>query len=271
MLTSFIYIIIAFIIPIGIGVGLCWLIIYWKRQKPKVIGDQGEREIKGILEGLPSEYKAFNNVVMTNKKSSTQIDHIVVSKYGVFVIETKNYLGDIYGNDDREKWTQMIVNDVTYASNMKTYTYVTKNHMYNPVKQCRGHMFAVKRILERWPYLPVVPIVVFTNRANISNITTRGIVINKRELAGKILSYKTQYLTDDDVRDVCKLIDLYNVNDYIDEKTHVENIESARNARFQIVRAGKCPECGGLLVKREGKFGSFWGCSNYPKCKYTTE
>lgn len=47
-------------------------------------------------------------------KGSTQIDHIVVSKYGVFAIETKNYRGEIYGDDNREKWTQIIVTEVTY-------------------------------------------------------------------------------------------------------------------------------------------------------------
>lgn len=31
----------------------------------------------------------------------------------------------------------------------------------------------------------------------------------------------------------------------------------------------KCPECDGYLVEREGKFGKFLGCSNYPKCTYT--
>nr|WP_313978828.1 topoisomerase DNA-binding C4 zinc finger domain-containing protein [uncultured Prevotella sp.] len=32
---------------------------------------------------------------------------------------------------------------------------------------------------------------------------------------------------------------------------------------------GICPRCGGSLIHKEGKYGSFWGCSNYPKCRYT--
>ena len=32
-----------------------------------------------------------------------------------------------------------------------------------------------------------------------------------------------------------------------------------------------CPLCGGMLVERKGKYGTFWGCSNYPKCHYTKE
>jgi len=30
-----------------------------------------------------------------------------------------------------------------------------------------------------------------------------------------------------------------------------------------------CPKCGGNLVERIGKYGKFYGCSNYPKCQYT--
>ena len=44
----------------------------------------------------------------------TQIDHIVVSKFGVFAIETKNYRGEIYGNDNIQEWKQIIVTKVTY-------------------------------------------------------------------------------------------------------------------------------------------------------------
>ena len=29
-----------------------------------------------------------------------------------------------------------------------------------------------------------------------------------------------------------------------------------------------CPECGGDLVQRKGRYGTFVGCANYPKCKY---
>lgn len=34
-------------------------------------------------------------------------------------------------------------------------------------------------------------------------------------------------------------------------------------------KSGVCPKCGGELIMREGKYGSFIGCSNFPKCRYT--
>ena len=33
--------------------------------------------------------------------------------------------------------------------------------------------------------------------------------------------------------------------------------------------ASVCPECGGKLREKNGQYGSFIGCSNYPKCRYT--
>jgi restriction system protein len=46
------------------------------------------------------------------------------------------------------------------------------------------------------------------------------------------------------------------------EYTHLTKIENNQEQK-------RCPKCGGKLIKREGKYGKFWGCSNYPKCKYT--
>jgi ssDNA-binding Zn-finger/Zn-ribbon topoisomerase 1 len=33
----------------------------------------------------------------------------------------------------------------------------------------------------------------------------------------------------------------------------------------------KCPECGGKMIPRNGKYGKFWGCNNYPDCKGTRD
>ena len=78
-------------------------------------GKEGEKWVHNILMELPDEYYVMDDVVMNTVRGTTQIDHIVISKYGVFVIETKNYRGSIFGNDESKKWTQRIVTDVTYT------------------------------------------------------------------------------------------------------------------------------------------------------------
>lgn len=56
-------------------------------------------------------YHRLNNVTLPlSNGGSTQIDHVIVSKYGIFVIETKNYKGWIYGNEKQRQWTQAFAN-----------------------------------------------------------------------------------------------------------------------------------------------------------------
>lgn len=221
-----------------------------------------------ILMQLPDEYYVFKDVILKTKKGTTQIDHIVVSKYGVFAIETKNYRGEIYGDDNRRYWTQIIVTDVTY-DNGKTYTYVTKNRFYNPVKQSLSHMYTIKEYLADWPHVKVVPIVVFTGDASFKVVETRNCVIYDYDLLDTIQSYKTIYLNDDSLQDVVNRINISNVRETVDNKAHLQNLRTAASEVNDKIASGVCPKCGGRLVARNGKYGQFWGCSNYPKCKFT--
>lgn len=38
---------------------------------------------------------------------------------------------------------------------------------------------------------------------------------------------------------------------------------------FQKGKIENCPQCGGALRRRSGKFGEFYGCSNFPQCRFT--
>lgn len=74
-----------------------------------VRGKKGELNVKLRLRMLSSEkYKIINNLFISNNGQTTQIDHVVVSEYGIFVIETKNYKGWIYGGAKSDFWTQNI-------------------------------------------------------------------------------------------------------------------------------------------------------------------
>lgn len=89
-------------------------------------GKYSERLVRNKIQKLPEEYVVFNNLLFEDNEHSTQIDHIVVSPYGVFVIETKGYKGWISGGENSEYWTQTI--------------YKSKHQFYNPIKQNAGHV-----------------------------------------------------------------------------------------------------------------------------------
>ncbi|MCR8923134.1 NERD domain-containing protein [Dasania sp. GY-MA-18] len=81
-----------YLIPLAITAGIL--------QSPWFKGLFGELQINLLLKLFLSKnkYHLFNNVTLASEDGSTQIDHLLISKYGVFVIETKNMKGWIFGS-----------------------------------------------------------------------------------------------------------------------------------------------------------------------------
>ena len=83
---------------------------------------------------LPSKYYIrFQNVTLKTRDGTTQIDHVIVSRYGVFCIETKNMTGWIFGNADNRQWTQKI--------------YRQSYRFQNPLRQNYKHVRALESLL----------------------------------------------------------------------------------------------------------------------------
>jgi hypothetical protein len=80
----------------------------------------------------PSTYLILNNIILssTGNTSVTQIDHIVVSRYGIFCIETKSTTGWIFGSTDQQFWTKVFYK--------KRYT------LANPIRQNYCHIKAIE-------------------------------------------------------------------------------------------------------------------------------
>ena len=261
--------ILLFIIIFAGIIGLCIYVRWYNSPEQK--GKRGEKRVHKILSMLPPGYLVLDDVILELDKGTTQIDHIVVSKYGVFVIETKNYVGEIYGDDNRQEWTQIIATNVVFRRKWyKTYTYISKNYFYNPIKQSLAHIFAIKKVLKEWSGLIVVPIVVFTGNSVLRDVQSNYHVIYDDNLLTTIFSHRTICLSDKDVTAVISRLTAKNVRSIVDNKTHVNNVYAARYKNDLKIASGICPKCGGRLVLRNGAYGDFLGCSNYPKCKFTT-
>lgn len=77
--------------------------------KPRIKGYFGEKSVSLFISGLDElKYKVINNIMLRVNGKTSQIDHIIVSNYGIFVIETKNYKGWITGNEYDDYWRQTI-------------------------------------------------------------------------------------------------------------------------------------------------------------------
>jgi hypothetical protein len=223
-------------------------------------GEFGERSVSRRLKGLPTDkYIIFNDVILPTKTGTTQIDHIVISIYGVFVIETKFYKGWIVGGEDNEYWTQKI--------------YGKKHRFYNPILQNGGHIRKLKRLLSNFVNIPFFPIVTFSKQANLKIKTTYSRVTYWNDLVSEIKSHSTERLSWNEVNEIGSVIQL-SMLDSKDKKIRKQHNRNVKMARFQkqtMIEFGKCPRCGGSLVLRNGQYGRFYGCSNYPACKFTQE
>lgn len=222
---------------------------------PQLKGVLGEQNTAAILSLLDRDkYHVINNVVLQSGNYTSQIDHVVVSDYGIFVIETKNYKGWIVGNENDEYWTQVI--------------YQRKERLYNPLRQNAGHIRALESCLAEYPYLSYHSIVVFNSRAELK-VNTHKNVIYTRHLVSTIRSYNEVKISEADKHHIHKKILESNKAASFNKRAHIKEIKTSIQKREHLKRSNLCPLCGSSLILREGKYGKFLGCSSYPRCKYT--
>ncbi len=225
---------------------LCILMdVYYK----KFIGMAGEFWVKRELKKLSDEYLVINDIMIKTKDGSThQIDHVVISKYGIFVIETKQYNGYIKGNDYDKRWL---------IKNGKKKIYVN-----NPLHQNYGHVKSLEEILNL-PEENFISLVCIPSRATVSVKSNN--VTRIYDLIDKITSYKEDII--ENPNEIYEIINNLNITDKVERKVHVKNAREIKSNKDEELK-NKCPKCGGELIKRNGKYGEFMGCSNFPKCRF---
>lgn len=222
--------------------------------RPQLLGYVGEGYISELLSSLPRDkYIVLDNILLETDRGTTQIDHVIVSIYGVFVIETKNYHGTIIGSRTGENWIHKL--------HGRNYT------IYNPFMQNHGHIMSLQRILNI-PLNKFIGIVVFVQACNVEGDATQC-VIHSSQLIGVINQFNRVILSVQEMNILATIIAKNSHNGFWDRVNHVVNTQEKIRMKEKQVRQGICPKCYGTLVQKNGKFGLFLGCSNYPNCKYT--
>lgn len=202
-------------IPVSLFVlaGLGWFYL----NRTMVYGWIGEFGLRKIyLRRLPEEYVIINDLLLETADGRThQIDHVIVSPYGIFVLETKAYMGKIYGSQYSPNWTEYLAG--------------TGYEFYNPIRQNYGHKKALAE-LTNLPERAFIPIVVFGRaarlRVQIDN-DKGGEVIQTPKLVATIESYKEELITDQTQRKVIKLLEDNNIQGKEARKQHIERVREA--------------------------------------------
>lgn len=199
-------------------------------------------------------YRLVKNVTLPVGGETTQIDHLVVSPYGIFVIETKNIKGWIFGQHNQAQWTQVI--------------YRFKQRFQNPLFQNNMHVKAVRDLLGLEPdqaYNVVVFVGACTFKTSMPDEVVHGVI----GLAGFIRAKRVLVFTENEVRRFIEDILTKRLDPgFQTERTHVRNVK--RRISDNTANSGiACPRCGGVMVERVNRRNGerFLGCRRFPRCR----
>lgn len=199
-------------------------------------------------------YHLIKNVTLPTEDGTTQIDHVIVSVFGVFVVETKNLKGWIFGSANQKMWTQQI--------------FKHKNKFQNPLHQNYKHSKTLQSLLsleDNQLHSVVVFIGDSTFKTDMPDNVTYGMgyvryILSKTE---KVLDLRQ-------VLDITQTIESGRLKpSFKTNRNHVRHVQTiiVEKQNQQI-----CPKCGSAMILRESKKGvnvgkQFWGCSAFPRCR----
>lgn len=185
---------------------------------PEGLGELGEYWCFTHLKNeLPNngKYTIRHDITLGNEKRSTQIDFLVISVYGIFIIEVKNWMGKIYGSETDKTWT--------------VYFHGRKKSYHNPTKQNQSHENALQYLLSklRRPF-PTRTITVFPNTTDISQVKCpHEVVLHMDELVPYIMKFKTPILDDTLFKTTIKKIESNNRKDL--KEQHIRYVKRVQH------------------------------------------
>lgn len=227
------------------------------------------------------EYRLLKDVTLPTPQGSTQIDHVIVSRFGVFVIETKNMKGWIFGDPRHKRWTQQL--------------FRRRHGFQNPLHQNHLHMMTLKSLLGLSDN-QLHSIIFFIGDCTFKTPMPENVM--RRGLVSYIKSKTTPVLSTADVDRIIDTIQQGRLTaSWQTHRQHVTQLktrhadpsanhvstrepvrQSVANPPSQSVSPPDnppplCPRCGSTMVLRtatrgENKGNQFWGCSGYPKCRF---
>lgn len=189
------------------------VVVIIKIKLPYLKGLIGEKFVSRKLFKLDSAYyKVLDDLLLPSdgNLNATQIDHIVISNYGIFCIETKSYKGWIFGNAYDKYWTQVI--------------YKHKERFYNPLRQNYAHVKAIEELVKsKYPKMRILSFVVFpiAGKLKISGTDSVGYA---RDIVRKIENYKTQIFTDAERDEIYNILVNANIQDKELRKLHNKGV-----------------------------------------------
>ncbi len=218
----------------------------------------------------------FNVYIPKSDGTTSEIDLLMITDRGIFVFESKNYSGWIFGNEKSQYWYQTLP-----AGRGKSH----KEKFYNPILQNESHIKYLRTFLAGES--PIESIIVFSERCTLKQVdySAERVTVTKRENIESVVYSLYAKATPDILTHMQidmiyqKLYPCTQVDTAV-KLRHIETIqgkmETAPVTESVASQEPICPRCGGKLILRKAKRGAnagnqFYGCSNYPKCRYVRD
>lgn len=168
------------VVLLGALVAGFWMLGRFRRT---VVENRGEATVRRALTQNfgGTAYHLLNNITLPFEDGTTQVDHVLVSKYGIFVIESKHYSGWIFADAAWPTWTQVI--------------YYYKQRFQNPLRQNYKHIKAIQKVLDFVPSEHIHSLVAFTGDAVFKTERPVG-VFDVAGLIQHIELFTTEVLTE---------------------------------------------------------------------------
>jgi hypothetical protein len=196
-------------------------------------------------------YKKFHNIIIPSPNGTTQIDHLVISPFGIFIIETKNKKGWIFGSAHQATWTQSI--------------YGNSHSFQNPLKQT----YRQKKILAGFLQIEekaIQTVIYFAGDCRFKTQLPENVI--RSRLSRYIKQFKKQTLTSGKVDQIVRTLEQHVSESELTKRDHIRSLRQRHQSKII------CPKCGSELVERTAKKGPnagrrFLGCENFPRCRFT--
>lgn len=151
---------------------------------PRIKGLLGEKSIEFYLSELDeSKYEIINHLILKLEENIIQIDNIVVSNFGIFVIQAANYKGKIIGREFDENWQQRM--------------HVKTEKLQNPICENNKHIQVLQQVLREFDEIKYIPIVTFTTNADLK-VTSNTDVVYTIHLVKTIKRHTEEIISDTD-------------------------------------------------------------------------
>lgn len=232
----------------------------------EIMGNFGEQLAKYYSKIMTDAFVLHDIMIDGAEGMTSQIDLLLIGTKGIYVIEVKNFPeAYIYGDGKKNRW----------------YYYLggKKYDIYSPLLQNRKHIIYLKEFLKElgdFPFFSVLLIIckdfkinnINEDKNNRDTVVCSSLPVMKRGIQ-LLAKDRDAVISDIQKKEIHDFILKNQYEGKLVRATHKERIKEMNKKREELIGTNICPYCKKELVLWKGKYGDFYGCVNYPKCKYT--